>query len=277
MTISQGDHDSRITRPWSLDERSGTILLVILVPAILVLDYTAGRDFSLHLFYLVPTGLAAWSFGGRAGCAVGLVAAAYWAFVGFATRQPNAPAMSLAWDVLSTVLLFLFFAYVVARHRAFVDNLLEMARIDTVSGALSKREFGRVFESEVRRSRRYRRPLALAMFDVAAKDMGRKGADFLQAVVRAVQLQVRDSDSVGRISDRRLAIVLLECRPAEALVVSTRIRDGVTAALNVAPPAVGVASYGGNGVVTAPDLMQIASNQVGIAQGGSGQSESHID
>lgn len=276
MTVSQGDHDVRITRPWSLDERSGTVLLVILVPAILVLDYVSGRDFSLHLFYLVPTGLAAWSFGGRAGYAVGLVAAAYWAFVGFATRQPNAPVASLAWDVLSTVMLFLFLAFVVARHRAFVDNLLELARIDAGSGALSRREFGRILEAEVRRARRYKRPVALALFDVAAKDMGRKGSDFLQALVRSVQAQLRDSDSVGRISERRIAILLIECRPPEALVVGTRVRENVAAALKVAAPAIGIASYGGAAATKEPDLTQVASNQLAIAQGGSGMSESHL-
>lgn len=197
--MSSGHHDARIERPWSLPESTGGVLLAILVAAILVLDYTAGRDFSLHLFYLVPTGLAAWSFGARAGYAVGLMAALYWAFVGFATRHPNAAAVSLAWDVASTIALFLFFAFVVGRHRAFVDNLLATARIDASSGALAKREFERLFESEVRRARRYRRPLAICLIEAASAREARAIAVRLRTGVRDV-VNVSAAPAVGLLA-----------------------------------------------------------------------------
>lgn len=278
MSLSAGDHVVRIGRPWSMSERTGSLLLMLLVPAILVLDYTAGRDFSLHLLYLIPTGLAAWSFGARTGYAIGLVASAYWAFVGFATYHPSASAASLAWDVASTLALFLFVAFVVARHRSFVDELLEMARLDAASGALSRREFLRLFETEVRRARRYSRPLAMAMFDVGnPKEWAAMGERVMPAVVRAVQAQTRDSDAVGRVGDRRLGVILVECPAGEAFRVADRIRDGLAAALGVkSPPALGLASYSGANTVTAPDLLQIASAQLAIAQGGSGLSESRI-
>jgi diguanylate cyclase (GGDEF)-like protein len=279
MGVSQSDHDVRIERPWSLNERTGGVLLMLLVPAILVLDYTAGRDFSLHLFYLVPTGLAAWSFGSRAGYAVGLMAAAYWAFVGFATRQPYAAWSSLAWDVATTVALFLFFAFVVGRHRGFVDGLLESARLDTASGALSKREFSRLFETEVRRARRYRRPIALAVLDATtAKEFGRKGQEFLPAVVRAVQGHIRDSDSVARIADRRLAVILVECRSAEALMVVQRLQENIATIVRIdaGPPAIGLVSYAGGGPATAAELLQIAQSELAIAQGRTGISEQQV-
>ena len=69
-TPPPGDHDLRLAVPWSLDDRAGVALILLLVPALLVLDYQAGRDFSLHLFYLLPIALSAWTFGASAGLAV---------------------------------------------------------------------------------------------------------------------------------------------------------------------------------------------------------------
>src|SRR5512141_609023 len=159
------DHDAKVLAPWELSDRTGALALFALVPAILVFDYLSVRDYSLHLFYLVPTGLAAWNFGARAAYAVAAIAGLYWAWVGYGIHYPRAAAGTLAWDVASTVALFLFFAWVIARHRRLHDALLESARLDLASGALSKRELLRLFDTEVRRSRRYKRPLALALFD----------------------------------------------------------------------------------------------------------------
>jgi GGDEF domain-containing protein len=241
-----------------------------------VLDYSAGRDFSLRLFYLVPTGLAAWSFGARAGYAVGLVAAAYWAFVGFAIREPHSPVTALVWDVATTAGLFLFVAFIVGRHRAFVDELLASARVDLASGALSKREFMRLLEAEVRRSRRYRRPLAVAVLDAtSAREFGRKGAEFLPAVVRAIHGHVRDSDCVGRIEERRLAVVFVECSAEEAMTAARRLREMLpgTVKLGAGPPAIGLVSYAGASVTTGPELMSLAAAELETAQRGAGLSE----
>jgi GGDEF domain-containing protein len=276
MGVSPAGHDVRIERPWSLGNRSGGLLLALLVPAILVLDYSGGRDFSLRLFYLVPTGLAAWSFGARAGYAVGLVAAAYWAFVGFAIRQPSSPFGSLAWDVMTTSGLFLFVAFIVGRHRAFVDELIDSARLDAASGALSKRELARVLETEVRRSRRYARPLGLAVLDAAsAKEFARKGAEFLPAVVRAIQGHVRDSDCVGRIEERRLAVVFVECSAEEALVAARRLREMLPATVKLGSgmPAVGLVTYGGASIASASELVQLAAAELETAQRGAGLSQ----
>ena len=273
MSNAKAEHDVLVARPWSLEEKFGPILLAFLVASILVLDYTAGRGFSLHIFYLVPTGLAAWSFGARAGYAVGLVAAAYWAFVGYSMRQPYASASSLAWEVASIVVLFLVFAFIVARHRAFVDQLMESARTDQASGALSKREFMRLFETEARRARRYRRPLALAIFDITdAKDFKKRGREFLPAVVRAIQQQVRDSDSIARIGERRFAVILVECASPEAVSVATRLRDGIPGAIRIAPPAMGLVTYAGGGPTMAADMLQAATEQLGNAQAKGGVS-----
>ena len=277
MSLTPTDHDLRIDSPWSIGERSGLLLLVALVPAILVLDFVAGRTVSLHLFYLVPVALAAWNLGARTGYAIAAATGAAWAFVAIASSGANDSAGAVAWDILSTFALFLFVAHLVARHRRFLDGLRALARVDSETGALSRREFDRVFEAEVRRARRYRRPLAFALFEFG--EARREGPGHLPAAVRTVQSLVREGDSVARIAPRRFAVLLIECRPPEPMVVVERLRASLVANLNLRKQdlAVAVASYGGSLPASAASLLALAENHLNIARGPSGIAETRMD
>lgn len=270
-------HDVRLDSPWSLDERTGLILLMAMLPAILVLDFVAGRGVSLHLFYLVPVGIAAWTLGQRTGYAIAAAAAFSWAFVAIASREPYGSVLVVSWDVLSTLALYLFVAWLVARHRHFVDGLVASARVDNESGALSRREFDRIFEAEVRRSKRYRRPLALVLFDFA-ESRGEGRAHF-SAIVRSLQANMRECDCLARLAPTRFAAILIECRPPETMLVVERLRDGLVADLHLRKPelAIAVTAYGGSLPASGATLMALAENYVLIAKGNAGIAETRVD
>jgi GGDEF domain-containing protein len=277
MDLSAADHDLRLDSPWSIGERAGLFILVAMVPTILVLDFIAGREVSLHLFYVVPVALAAWILGRTAGYAIAVAAGASWAFVAIASRAPAMALAPVAWDILSTLALYVFVAHLVARHRRFVESVRLLARVDAETGALSRREFDRLLEAEVRRARRYRRPLALVVFDLAVAKG--EAAGLLPAVVRAVQGLVRECDSVSRLSPRRFAVLLIECKAPEPLLVVERLRDALVANQRVRKPdlAIAVATYGGSLPASAASLLALAENHINLARGGSGVAETRID
>jgi GGDEF domain-containing protein len=277
MSLTTTDHDLRLDSPWSIGERSGLFILLALVPAILVLDFVAGREVSLHLFYVVPVALAAWILGPKAGYAIALAAGASWAFVAIASRGPGTSTGPVAWDVLSTFALYLFVGHLVARHRGFVEGVRALARVDADTGALSRREFDRMLEAEVRRSRRYRRPLALLVFDVA--EARGEGPGYLPAIVRAVQGHVRECDSVSRLGPRRFAVMLIECKPPEPMLVVERLREGLATAPRVRKQdmAIAVATYGGGLPASSQSLLALAENHIQLARGGSGIAETRVD
>lgn len=277
MALTPSDHDLVIDSPWTLGERAVLIVLVALVPAILVLDHMAGREMSLHLFYVVPVALAAWTLGQGGGYVIALAAGAAWAFVAIASQMPGKLPATVAWDIVSTFALFLFVAHLVARHRRFVEAIRSMARVDAETGALSRREFDRLLEAEAGRSRRYRRPIALAVFDVApARGEGR---GHLPAVVRAVRTHVRECDSVARLSERRFAVLLVECKPPEPMLIVGRLREGLDATLRIRPQdlAVAVATYGGGLPASAASLLALAENHIQFARAGPGVAETRVD
>jgi GGDEF domain-containing protein len=277
MSLTPTDHDLRIDSPWSVGERSGLFVLVALIPAILVLDYVAGRHFSLHLFYLLPVTLAAWNLGERTGIAIALAAGAAWAFVDIASRAPGDSARTIAWGVFSTLALYLFVAHLVARHRHFVDGLRALARVDGDTGALSRREFDRLLDTEVRRAKRYRRPLALVLFDFGEERSEKRG--HLAAAVRTMMSQVRECDSVARLSARRFAVLLVECKAPEPMLVVERLQETLVDNLQLRKPdlAIAVATYGGSTQTSAASFLALADSHVILAKGGSGTAQTHLD
>jgi GGDEF domain-containing protein len=272
-------HDIRLDSPWSLDERNGLILLMAMLPAVLVLDFVAGRGISLHLFYVVPVGIAAWNLGARTGYVIAVAAAVSWAFVAIASRAPYDSVLVVAWDVLSTLALYLFMAWLVARHRRFVDGLLASARVDNESGALSRREFDRIFEAEVRRSHRYRRPLALVLLDLG--ESRGEGRAYFSAVVRSLQPSMRECDCIARIAPRRFAALLVECRSPEPMLVVERLREGLVANLHLRKHelAIAVVAYGGSQPESGATLMALAEKYALLARsgGGTGIAETRVD
>jgi diguanylate cyclase (GGDEF)-like protein len=277
MSLGPDDHDLRIGSPWMIGEQAGLYLLVALVPAVLVLDLVAGRGISLHIFYIVPVALAAWSMGARAGFVIAAIAGAAWAFVAVSTRAPGAGAAMIAWDVLSTLALFLFVAHLVSRHREFLDAVRARARVDSETGALSRREFDRVVDAELLRAKRYRRPLALVLLDLG--DARGEGRGHLAAVARTLQSHVRECDSVARVAPRRLAVLLVECKSPETMLAVDRLREALAANLRPRKSdlAIAVAAYAGSVPVAGETLMHLAENHLNLARSGTGVAETRID
>jgi GGDEF domain-containing protein len=277
MALTSRDHDLQIDSPWSLGERSALVILVALIPAILVLDHLAEREVSLHLFYVVPVALAAWTLGRGAGHVIAVAAGVSWAFVAIAMQPRGGLAVGVAWDVMSTFVLYLFIAHLVTRHRQFVEALRAQARVDAETGALSRRELDRVLEAETVRSRRYRRPLAIVVFDFAETRGEPRG--YLSALVREMRTHVRECDAIGRIDGRRFVLLLVECRPPEPMFVVERLRQGLGATLRVRPQdvAIAVATYGGSLPASAASLLSLAENHIQLARSGPGVAETRVD
>lgn len=269
------DKPPRIAAPWTLRPRYSFLLLLVLVPAVVGLDYLVGAGLSMRLLYFLFTGLAAWLLGRKGGIAVAVVSAAFAAFLNTQARAHGASTFELAWDGVSNLALLLIFAFVVARHRRSIDGVLSQARIDLETGLLSRREFERLLESEVKRSERYKRPVALMLIECSGLKGG-AGIAVLAVVGRAAQQLVREGDSIGREGEQRLGVILLECKQETAGQVVTRIRarleEALQQKLRTGSLALGLVSYGGESKSSSAELLMLADAQVRFAHGEKGVS-----
>ena len=109
-------------------------------------------------------------------------------------------------------------------------RLSDASTTDPLTGLLTRRAFEELFDSELERSRRTGRPLAVVVGDLdgLSELNGRLG---LQAGDRALQLAARDMlkwkrriDSAGRVGGEELALLLPEADERGGFLVAERLR-----------------------------------------------------
>lgn len=108
-----------------------------------------------------------------------------------------------------------------------------LANIDTLTGALSRRNFLNLAEQELARSRRYQLPLMLLMLDLdhfkcINDQYGHAGGDVvLQEFVKTVTAVLRESDLIGRLGGEEFAVLLPNTTSEGGRALAQRIIESV--------------------------------------------------
>jgi diguanylate cyclase (GGDEF)-like protein len=153
---------------------------------------------------------------------------------GFVSSVPHGLVTLLG--ALAAVLLVVSGLVVTRLRRRFDEDRLHSAALavtDELTGVGTRRFVMERLEDELGRARRYERRLSCALIDVdgLARVNDAVGVDAGDAVLRsaagAVRAQLRRSDSVGRLRDDELLVVLPETDEAGARVISERLRQAV--------------------------------------------------
>ena len=122
----------------------------------------------------------------------------------------------------------------IATHQQELDELSRQlqpsASIDDLTGLFTARVFREVLLREVQRARRYRRLLALVVFDVddyrrLVDGAGaREGERVLKELAQIVPGRVREVDIMCRLDVDEFAVILPETPIQRAVIVAERIR-----------------------------------------------------
>jgi diguanylate cyclase (GGDEF)-like protein len=110
---------------------------------------------------------------------------------------------------------------------------LTLANIDTLTGALSRRNFLNLAEQELARSNRYQLPLMLLMLDLDHFKLindrhGHAAGDaVLHGFVQTVTAVLRESDLIGRIGGEEFAVLLPNTTHEGGRALAQRIIDSV--------------------------------------------------
>jgi diguanylate cyclase (GGDEF)-like protein len=168
-------------------------------------------------------------------------------------------------------------------------ELQQIAKQDSMTGALTRRGFFAEVEKESLRAARYDRPSALVVIDVdhfkAINDRyGHPAGDaVLVSIANACMATMRKSDIFGRIGGEEFGLLLPETDPEEARLAAERIRGMVestiiqvggievraTVSLGVAPrPAVGesVATWFSEADIALYEAKQFGRNRVAVGK-----------
>lgn len=108
-----------------------------------------------------------------------------------------------------------------------------LAITDELTGLSNRRAFQNALDKEVRRSKRYRKPLSLIMLDIDGfKEINdsfghQVGDDVLRSLAIHLQGAVRETDLLARYGGDEFAVVLPETKAEEATVLAERLKDMV--------------------------------------------------
>jgi len=114
------------------------------------------------------------------------------------------------------------------------DELEEMEKAslrDPVTGLFNQRTFLRKLEYELRRAKRYKRPLSLMVMSVdnissLKRQYGQMIVDdVMKAAARIVEHCVRDVDIAGRAEGMRIGVIFPETYSSRAMIVAERVRE----------------------------------------------------
>jgi diguanylate cyclase (GGDEF)-like protein/putative nucleotidyltransferase with HDIG domain len=177
------------------------------------------------------------------------------------------------------VLILLVVIVLQRRQIARLTALLSDAtRTDPLTGLLNRHAFEQLLESELERSRRTERPLAVLVGDldglalVNARAGHPAGDKALQLIARDMQKWKRRIDSAGRIGGEEFALLLPETDERGAFLVAERLRRAAHRTFSDEPIPVtvsfGVASYPEHGdrldvILTAAARAMSAAKELG--------------
>jgi len=200
--------------------------------ALSLIDYFTGSKISISFFYLLPVSLASWSLGKTPGRIVALVSAVSIEAGQF--QGPDAFSGPLAfWNTAVRLGVFLVVANLISEFRHLLRRQIELSRTDSLTGILNRRAFQEVGDVEIKRMRRYTRPITLAFMDIDGfKAMNDKsghatGDALLIGVAECLKFQLRGTDLVARLGGDEYGILLPETGAVAAEKVFSRLHDAL--------------------------------------------------
>jgi diguanylate cyclase (GGDEF)-like protein len=204
-------------------------------------DFLTGTEVALILFYLAPIGFGTWFVSLRGGIVLSVASAA----VSFAADalhrlhggEATLPLAILGWNGAIQLGTSLSLVLVLAALRTRLEGEELLARTDALTRIANRRAFFEAAALEVERTRRNRRPLALAYVDadgfkVVNDQHGHAQGDaLLVTAAQTLRGSTRAVDAVARLGGDEFGLLLPETSPREAEALLVRLRGALLAAM----------------------------------------------
>lgn len=223
------------TLEWFAKQSAGTVLAlgIAAVALIAAADYATGAELAFSVFYLVPIVAAAWIAPPAVAALVAIGAGlAFPLSDALAGREAGAGWVPV-WNFAVRSGTNLVVAGLTRALRRALEQERELARVDSLTGALNARSFFELAEREVARSRRTGNPLTVVYLDLDGfKHVNdthghSAGDDVLKDVAGALCGGTRPADVVGRLGGDEFVLLFPDTDAAAATNPLNRVRAAV--------------------------------------------------
>lgn len=198
-------------------------------------DFITGPDYSFSLFYLVGVVYTAWYAGRKPAIFMAAIGTVTWLVATLAGKQYSEYPLSLFWNDLAELGLFLFAAFIISAIKELLVRAEEYSRRDHLTGIANRRRFYEQAEEEIRRIRRFRDPFTLLYIDIdnfktVNDTLGHNEGDrLLLSVASTIRIIIRESDTVARLGGDEFGIILPKTGEQEAVTVAGKMRSALKA------------------------------------------------
>ncbi len=202
---------------------------LLLVVAVGLLDSITGPDYSFSAFYLLPVVLTAWYVGRGNAILIAVTGSVAWLVADIAGKTYREHPLSILWNDIMELSLFLFAAYVISALKGRLDCEEKLARTDQLTGIANRRRFGELADAEIRRTRRYHDPFTVIYLDIdnfktVNDTQGHSEGDrLLRQVASTLTTTIRESDTVARLGGDEFGLLMPETDGDAAVRVATKI------------------------------------------------------
>lgn len=217
--------------------RPAAFLVVGLGTVLLVASASLSAGDGIAIFYVVPVALVAWFVNRRAGAFAALLSTATWLATDLLSGMVDANPLTPYLDTAIRCALFFLVIGAVAAIKGALEREKELARSDPLTGVANPRLFTELATAEIKRARRYRRPLSVAYIDIDDfKDVNDQlghstGDELLRVVATTMRNNLRAVDILARLGGDEFALVLPEAGALAAPLVLQKLRLELLAAM----------------------------------------------
>ena len=211
--ISRATYVPGVSRPtWKQ-----SILLISCISMVVLigyLDHVTSEEISFYVYYAIPISLASWFVSPRAGIITAVASALAWYLVDIQIQTAYSPLHY--WNVFVRLTYFVLMAVILSKLKSALVREKDLASSDSLTGLSNRRAFFEIAEWEMKRARRYGRPLTIAYMDLdrfkeVNDRMGHEEGDrLLQSVADSLRRCSRGSDAVARIGGDEFVVLLPE-------------------------------------------------------------------
>ena len=204
----------------------------VLIATVGLLDFLTGTEIGFSLFYVMPIAMLAWLQGRRWGVAASLLSALAWFWADRAAGQTPANDLVPVWNALIRLSFFVIITVLLSSLHRSMRREVELARIDSLTGALNSRAFYELVNAEISRLERKSEPFTLVYVDLdnfkpVNDQFGHSvGDDALCCVVEFARANLRRADLISRLGGDEFALLLPTTSADSATRVLSKLREG---------------------------------------------------
>ena len=203
---------------------------LIILPAILYLEYWSGFKYEFTLFYIVAITALTW-FGGRtAGIILAFLTSGLWYYVNFIYFSVEKMTGIVLWKTITLLMLALLTIYIILRLKESLENEKRLSRSDPLTGLPNRRHFEDIASVQYNWCKRKMASVSLAFIDIdnfkeVNDSMGHDEGDrLLVDISNSIKESVREVDLVARMGGDEFILFLPETDEFEAKRLLTRIQ-----------------------------------------------------